>query len=101
MVHHDGVGVGEMLACCRVKLIEFALIREAHLQDLFSQAADQVRSDRPARVTDGIHRYAGVHRDVLQPCLAIELGHPAPDVRIGAVPRKAVVKSSDSRSNAG
>ena len=43
MVHHDGVGVGEMVACCRVELIEFALIRQLHLQDLFSQAANQSR----------------------------------------------------------
>lgn len=85
MVHHDGVGVREMLACRRIKLIEFALVRQAHLQDLFSQAADQVRADCPARVTDGIHADASVHRDVLQPCLTIELGHPAPDIWIGSI----------------
>jgi hypothetical protein len=83
--HHDGVGVVEVRPCGAIKLIEFAVFRQPHIYDLRTDRPDQIGPDCAARVTGQVDPGPRFDGDVLQARLAVQLGHPAPDVRVGAV----------------
>jgi hypothetical protein len=83
--HHEYVWVFEVLARRGVKLVEFVLVGEGHLDYLWAHATYEVSADRPARVPSRIHPCSDFHGYVLEPRLAIELSQPAAEVRVGAV----------------
>ncbi len=77
-----------MLARRGVKLVQFLFVGQSQLDDLWAHAAHEVSADRSARVSSRIHPRPDLHSYVAEPGLAIERGHPAAEVRVGAVARE-------------
>jgi hypothetical protein len=54
----------EMGADGSVEVIQFAFVRESHFENVRAEAADEVGSDRTARVADGVDHCASLDADV-------------------------------------